>query len=552
MCCMRKYLLIAPNLPHSSGMPQVGHTKARSTYSSLQWRPDIDGLRAIAVISVLGFHAFPSIFKGGFVGVDIFFVFFRWNISLTLILWVLTIVSFGINILYMNTSLAGNFYSPVSRMFELLSGSLLAVHTLRTKQAVGPDRSIHMWFPLLGIVLIFAAVFSNLDQARFPGYSVLVPVIGTALVIYSGTTHRFGKYLLTNRFIVFIGLISYPLYLWHWPLLSFASIIYGRTPPGIIRLALVGLAFVLAILLYKFLEKPIKANKSKWCSFILCLAMIVVGLFGYKTYLHKGELLLPVPHLYTKIFDGKFGDGNFFQELALRFYPCESASYLKSAPEYKATPRCYQSKIGEPVTTILVGDSHAEALYPGVANKLADENVSYVVAGYALTLENPGFATFFEEIQSNRDINIVIIAAYWITAGTYAIPEGSSFEIELRKAIELITGSGKSVYLIIDIPSFSFQPEQCQYSRFPGKPPKCTEDSSYYDRQKDLYVPIFRKLEKDNERVRIIDPTNLLCNDQECRMTDNKELLYRDRNHLSYEGSQYIGGWVGSQIQRRD
>lgn len=86
------------------------------------------------------------------------------------------------------------------------------------------------------------------------------------------------------------------------------------------------------------------------------------------------------------------------------------------------------------------------------------------------------------------------------------------------------------------------------YSRLQWRP----DIDSYYDRQKDLYVPIFRKLEKDNERVRIIDPTNLLCNDQECRMTDNKELLYRDHNHLSYKGSQYVGGWVGSQIQRRD
>ncbi|MDP1526061.1 MAG: acyltransferase family protein [Rhodocyclaceae bacterium] len=631
------------------------------TNSNLEYRPDIDGLRAVAVLSVVGFHAFPSIFKSGFVGVDVFFVisgfliskiileklecgnfsfldfysrrvrrifpsllvvlatcsifgwlaltpeenallgkhvvaaaFFASNlllwsesgyfdvssetkpllhlwslgveeqfyalvpvvfliiyrkcISITLMLSVLAIASFGINIVLTNVSSAANFYSPISRMFEFLAGSLLAAYMLRNKQEVSDTSYAPIYSALVGIVLIGAAVFGGIDTLQFPGYVVLAPVVGAVLLIHSGSRNAISRYLLANRIAVFIGLISYPLYLWHWPLLAFARVVYGDNPSGVIRLALAGFAVVLSVLVYIYIEKPIRASKGRKHLFILLLAMVAVAVFGFGTHIGKGETSYPILRLYTKILDGDFDNKAFFEKMGVHFYPCENITFLARAPKYEGTTRCYQSKIGEPVTAIVVGDSHAESIYPGVASNLTDHNVSYYVSGYAPILGNSGFAPFFQEIQADRNIKVVVFAAYWVTATTYAVPEGSSLESELGKAVELITRSGKNVYLIVDNPSFSFPPEQCQYSRLPGRPPKCTEDKSYFDGQKDIYIRSLKNIEEHNEKVKVIDVSNLFCNDRECAMVDSGRLLYRDSNHLSYSGSQYVGSWIASQI----
>lgn len=639
----------------------VSHGEDR-TNSNLEYRPDIDGLRAVAVLSVVGFHAFPSIFKGGFVGVDVFFVisgfliskiileklesgtfsfldfysrrvrrifpsllvvlascsilgwlaltpeenallgkhvvaaaFFAsnlllWNesgyfdvssetkpllhlwslgveeqfyalvpvvflyiyrkcISITLILSVLAIASFSINIVLTNVSSTANFYSPISRMFEFLAGSLLAAYMLRNKQDVSDTSYVPIYSALVGIVLIGAAVFGGIDTLQFPGYVVLAPVVGAVLLIHSGSRNAISRYLLANRVAVFIGLISYPLYLWHWPLLAFARVVYGDNPSGVIRLAMAGFAVVLSVLVYIYIEKPIRASKGRKHLILLWLAMVAVAVFGFGTHVGKGETSYPIPRLYTKILDGEFDNQAFFEKMVVHFYPCENITFLARAPKNEGITRCYQSKIGEPVTAIVVGDSHAESIYPGVASNLTDHNVSYYVSGYAPILGNSGFVPFFREIQADPNIKVVVFAAYWITATTYAVPEGSSLEFELGKAVELITRSGKNVYLLVDNPSFSFPPAQCQYSRLPGRPPKCTEDKYYFDGQKDIYFRSLKNIEEHNKKVKVIDVSNLFCNDRECTMVNDGRLLYRDSNHLSYSGSQYAGPWIASQIR---
>ena len=167
---------------------------------------------------------------------------YRKCISITLILSVFAIASFSINIVLTNVSSTANFYSPISRMFEFLAGSLLAAYMLRNKQDVSDTSYVPIYSALVGIVLIGAAVFGGIDTLQFPGYVVLAPVVGAVLLIHSGSRNAISRYLLANRVAVFIGLISYPLYLWHWPLLAFARVVYGDNPSGVIRLAMAGFA----------------------------------------------------------------------------------------------------------------------------------------------------------------------------------------------------------------------------------------------------------------------------------------------------------------------
>lgn len=337
------------------------------------YRADIDGLRAVAVVGVLLFHAFPAILPGGFIGVDVFFVIsgflisriiigefktgtftfrlfyerrirrifpalavvlaaclifgwlalmpfdFRrlglhiaasagfsenlqlwwesgdyfdtgaptkpllhlwslgieeqyyivWPLLLIILrrhisraLWLIAavaLVSFAANILTVDQKATTAFYLPHTRFWELMIGGILAyVHLYRPEmlRKMAPTRNIQA---ITGVALL-AAGLAFIDETRtFPGWWALLPTLGTALLILSGPTAWVNDRLLSQRAVVFVGLISYPLYLWHWPLLTFARILNVGEPPSLtIRIVLLGASIALAWLTYEFVEKKIR------------------------------------------------------------------------------------------------------------------------------------------------------------------------------------------------------------------------------------------------------------------------------------------------------
>ncbi|WP_285410118.1 acyltransferase family protein [Variovorax sp. efr-133-TYG-130] len=343
-----------------------------------KYRPDIDGLRAIAVGSVLVYHAFPSLLPGGFIGVDIFFVIsgflittillqslaagdfsyrdfyarrirrifpalvlvllatlaFGWYVLLPgefsqlgkqttggaaffanlvflgeagyfdasaetkplLHLWSLgieeqfyifwplllglawrkrwpilkvtlavAVVSFLVNVLTVQPHRAAAFYSPLSRAWELMAGGLLAAMRLRPAVASDSSRTAMLRHAqsVVGIGLIAWGLFAVHSTRAFPGWWALVPVLGAVSCIAAGPGGVLNRYLLSNRLMVWIGLISYPLYLWHWPLLSYARIVAGGEPSLQVRIAMVAAAIVLAWATYRFVERFVKLHLSQ-------------------------------------------------------------------------------------------------------------------------------------------------------------------------------------------------------------------------------------------------------------------------------------------------
>ena len=341
--------------------------------SSFNYRPDIDGLRAVAVLPVVGFHAFPTAIRGGFVGVDIFFVisgflisgiildelqrdsfsfarfyarrakrilpalvlvlgacyaiasrimlsgdlkalglhlvgagtfvtnlllwkesgyfdvaaqtkpllhlwslgieeqfyliwpallfvFFRWKLNIGYLLFGVLSLSFAINVITVEHSTAAAFYSPASRFWELMCGAALAYgasNGLKGGSGWRPDAE-----SVIGLILIAGACLFFTDQLRFPGWWALVPVIGACLVIHAGPDSLVNRSLLSSRPLVWIGLISYALYLWHWPLLSLAHIAEGQDASRLARIGLVATSVALATATYLVIERPISFEMS--------------------------------------------------------------------------------------------------------------------------------------------------------------------------------------------------------------------------------------------------------------------------------------------------
>lgn len=353
------------------------------------YRPDIDGLRAIAVLAVILFHAFPELLPGGFTGVDIFFVIsgflittiiagdlennnfsfkyfygrrirrifpallvvlvfcliagwfillpneykqlgkhiaassaFFANISLwrevgyfdssadlkpLLHLWslgieeqfylfwplilyaawrlkinllssclLIFIASFLINLWLMQFSNSAAFYLPVTRAWELSAGAIIALlkiqkynsngtlnkYSIKIFNGFASNKKLSSLTELSGILTI-VLYFVFAGQPGYTVWSSSIPAAGAALIILSGTNGFIGRNILGNKLFVFIGLISYPLYLWHWPILAFLRIM-EQSEPGIkLKIAGISISFLMAYLTYALIEKNIRFRKNR-------------------------------------------------------------------------------------------------------------------------------------------------------------------------------------------------------------------------------------------------------------------------------------------------
>lgn len=162
-----------------------------------------------------------------------------------LIMTIIFCLSMASNVMTVESNPTAAFYSPVTRFWELMTGGIAAylqLHRTAWMQRWRAAASIS------GTALLVLGFFFIKPDVFFPGWWALLPVGGTFLIIMADTGQALNRYLLSNKAAVGIGLISYPLYLWHWPLLSYSHIIYGEKIPFQIKCALIACALILAYL----------------------------------------------------------------------------------------------------------------------------------------------------------------------------------------------------------------------------------------------------------------------------------------------------------------
>ncbi len=132
-------------------------------------------------------------------------------------------VSFTLNLALVGRNPAQAFYNPATRMWELLAGAALAWFTLNYGEV--QRRSKGELLSIAGLALIAAGFFMIDSSKPFPRWWALAPVTGTAMLVRAGAAGWFNRTVLASPPAVFVGLISYPLYLWHWPFLVFAGLL---------------------------------------------------------------------------------------------------------------------------------------------------------------------------------------------------------------------------------------------------------------------------------------------------------------------------------------
>lgn len=461
----------------------------------MTYRADIDGLRAVAVLAVIAFHAFPAVLSGGFIGVDVFFVISGYLITgimldaaaagrlsiagfygrrirrifpallivlaavyaagwfllfedrfaqlgrhvaggagfaSNLLLWqeagyfdasaetkpLLHLWSLGIeeqfylawpllvymawrrragvlalalvagaaslafNLYSIRQDLVGTFYAPATRAWELMGGSVLACVVRPGAIAGGwagtvyatlvPRLSWRHAMSAAGLAAIVAAA-AGLDGTRhYPGAWALIPVTGAALLIASGSDGFVNRRLLAWRPMVWIGLISYPLYLWHWPLLAFARLWQAGEPSLAIRGGAVVIAFALATLTYRAIETPIRfGGLRRGVVPALSMAMAVVCLIGWQTYRRDGFPMRAI-NLTDRAHFTNYYNGIKQQQMPAAYRAeCDFMDWATEATKTAIAPECTQP--GSRRTLLLWGDSFAQALSSGIRAMLPSD-----------------------------------------------------------------------------------------------------------------------------------------------------------------------------------
>ena len=292
----------------------------------------------------------------------------RWRLSAMRSIAVILVLSFGVNLALVWEHPTAAFFNPAARVWELMLGALLAavhLHPAGWRALLGHTASNGNPPPALtapvmagsgALLLVLGFALINPERA-FPGAWALLPTLGTVLLIAAGPQTRLNRLLLANRPMVWVGLISYPLYLWHWPLLTFAHLRAGETPAWTIQLAWVALSVLLSWLTFRLIEKPVRFGplNRRAITAALCTAMVGVAAAGTTIQQREGfdERYPPsVRELMTKGGKKAVIQGWRRNDCMLDFKTPASA--------YKDF--CIEKK--RPLI-FLWGDSHAGSLYPG-------------------------------------------------------------------------------------------------------------------------------------------------------------------------------------------
>lgn len=640
----------------------------QSQFSHPKYRPDIDGLRALSVLAVVVYHAFPNWLKGGFIGVDVFFVISGYLIStiifdnfnrdtfslrqfyarrikrilpalllvlafcfalgwfllradeykqlgkhiasgaafvsnLTLwsesgyfdnsaeskpllhlwslgveeqfyIVWPLLVwiaVRLKIRLFVLLALLIGSsfayslylvlidqvaaFYSPIARFWEIMIGALLAnthlaigragVKTLMSRLSAYIQHYKNHLSSFSLLLLISSFVLID-EHKSFPGFWALLPVLGAMGLIASGPDTWINRVILSNRIAVFFGLISFPLYLWHWPLLTFAYLINGETPHREIRVLLVLASVGLAWATYRFVECPVRARGGTNVKVsILVTVLIGVGAVGYLTY--RADGLESRPGGTTTVLSGDTAHEYFFDYMGEHYYECAPPALADNAPVAHGYPQCFQSKSHHDVDIAIIGDSHAEHIFPGIAEALPAKNVAYYLKGGMPFVDDPLYGDIYQHIVSSPSITKVILSVYWYDRYD-DMPEGSSLENEIAKIATFLTENGKIVYLMDDVPSFPFLAASCKDKRWARLANNSCTAPVTFDRELSvLYLKAFDTVVSQVDNVKVLLTKKYFCNDIECSMTNDNTIYYRDSNHLNIEGSIFLGERLASQ-----
>jgi peptidoglycan/LPS O-acetylase OafA/YrhL len=657
-----------------------------------QYRPEIDGLRAFAIIPVVIYHAFPALLPGGFVGVDVFFVISGFLITQILIeqnakgtftyvgfyerrvrrifpalmvvlvsvlvagwfvlfnaeymdlithslagslfvsnlllysqvgyfaqssyalpllhLWSLGIEEqfyifwpFVVTILRKNrTGLLWTFiglcvasfvttqylhtfdddaafYWPISRFWELGIGGIAAwiVSSYTIAYEHPRVRTIASELSWVGLILLCIGFVTISDATVFPGYSALIPTIGAFMLILAGGNSWVSRVLFGNKYVVFIGLISYPLYLWHWPILSFGSIYFENEFSVYLRIAAICLSVLLAFVTFALLERRVRAARES--TKVIPTRQIIVVMAGIVA-IAAIMLQSDVTTILTTKMQRQTADTVMAQVTTrTNRQTCADASF-----ETVFQGNCTVVTHPDSARTqyIIIGDSIAMAMSHALLDRATDHPVILMWKSACPPL--PGMERFTEsgvvnlkcsrpqgttgifetlkKLPADRNRVIFLVGRYTAINEVKFNPNRDGvFRLKYRdrpfptspeqkqrdfrdSVIEMFEITTKipraKVVFVYQTPELPFAPKYCIMRNLIGGTWGCaiprTDQDAFFSQYRNIVDDVLR----DYPQVDIIDPMKMFCDADNCYAAKDGQLLYEDDIHVNILGAQLI------------
>ncbi|HEY6894201.1 MAG TPA: acyltransferase family protein [Rhodanobacteraceae bacterium] len=343
--------------------------------------------------------------------------FAKWRRSALPLIVVVGVVSFAINLATVAKWPVAAFYSPASRFWELQVGCLLAAMTASPGHRA-PSPAAANAMAAIGAALLAISVFFLDDKLGYPGFWALLPTLGALLLIAAGPQAWFNRNVLAQPAAVAVGLISYPLYLWHWPLLSFASISARGIPSFGVRVAAVLASVALATATYLLIEKPIRFGAT-WKRKIPALVALafVVGAAGYAAFAAHGVPTRFPPEIRA------LASFAYEYKTDARYPHCWLSN---QQPPEEFAPYCIDASAGRE-RVVLWGDSHAARLYPGLKAVFGDtlalsqltRDACPPILGLGYELCQASNAWILREIEKLRPETVVLFSGWGFYAGDW-------------------------------------------------------------------------------------------------------------------------------------
>ena len=419
-----------------------------------------------------------------------------------------------------------NFYILPTRGWELLAGSILAYFEI-TLGHRSKNKILNLILPSIGLFLIGHSILFFNHKMFHPSFYTLSPITGVCLIIWFSNKNELITKILSTKLFVGIGLISYSLYLWHYPIFSFIRINDLIQESLLNKLFLGILIIILSTLSYYLIEKPFRNKKNKFKFVFLIIILNYLFIYGLNFFVLNKKYL---------IFDKNLIDFNELENTRNEWEKC-SIDTLTNISDYCKIGN-YNDKV------FLIGDSHLIPLINNLGNKLNKKNyelVNFTQPGkiYRRKLREDKRVDFLKDIKNS----IFIFGGYYQRESENELKSLFNF---YKEDFEIFLKNNNKIIFLTPIPETNILPIDFIQVIKGKKKDVSVEKKKIIDRNK-FANNFINKFKEFN----VIDLNKIFCDKFKCyAVTSNKLILKSDFDHPSLKGAEKINDLIIKEIEK--